>query len=535
MRATDAPIVIKYFFFLAIICLGIASFVVFPPYGMDDCYITYRYAYNLFHHKQFVYNLGERILGTTSPLYTLILTGVQIFSDNIPQMSNFISCISASLAGFFLFLILKKDNLPLGVFCAVCFPFILQDIGLETNFLFFLFALSAYLFARENYFRCSATLGLCFLTRQDSAVFICVILLMYWLKKRKLPWREGIVFSSCIVPWFVFSSFYFDSLFPASLQAKKGYASFTQYSIEGLWYLAQYCDRYTFYLCSFVSQKLTGFLSVADISTQESSKISLVILYLLIIILPGVIYYIKNVEKHHYTVALLYLYPLLMITALSVIAPPPGHRWHLTSAINFALIGQLHILTTPLVSRIKKPHPPFLRRTALSVCLTVLISGYLLCFIILNAKEFYTMARGADRSFWFGARFHSYKNIGCFLRDTVSDQEKVFALEVGTIGYYSKKRVIDGAGLISPGYGRYHRKGCWLMGIEKEIPNYIVAQDMVIPYFEPIFSFQNIFGKMVVFKKSKSLPEHNYPFSQLLHNWNEQKEKERNIKKKSHL
>ena len=68
------------------------------------------------------FNLGERILGTTSPLYALILTGTQIFSENIPRMSNLISCISASLAGFLLFLILKKENLALGIFCALSFP-----------------------------------------------------------------------------------------------------------------------------------------------------------------------------------------------------------------------------------------------------------------------------------------------------------------------------------------------------------------------------------------------------------------------------
>ena len=95
----------KFLFFILVICLGVASFLIFPPYSMDDSYITYRYAYNLYQHNQFVFNLGERILGTTSPLYTLILTAAQIFTENIPKMSNLISCISASLAGFLLFLI----------------------------------------------------------------------------------------------------------------------------------------------------------------------------------------------------------------------------------------------------------------------------------------------------------------------------------------------------------------------------------------------------------------------------------------------
>jgi len=233
----------------------------------------------------------------------------------------------------------------------------------------------------------------------------------------------------------------------------------------------------------------------------------------------GLLYYLKNIGKHHYTGALFYFYPPLMITALSAIAPPPEHHWHLTSAINFALIGQLHVLTAPLHAIIKKPFPTSLRRAVPSVCLAALLSGYLLFFVIMNVKDFTTMARDADQSFWFGARYHNYKQLGSFLRDTVSSEETVFILEVGTAGYYSMKRMIDGAGLISPGYGKYHRQGCWLLGMERGFPDYIVAWDIDIPYYEPVYQFQNSFGKLLVYKKSKSLPENNYPFSQLLHNW----------------
>src|SRR5437016_10847074 len=39
----------------------------------EDFYITLRYAENLAHGHGFVYNPGERVLGTTTPLYTLYL------------------------------------------------------------------------------------------------------------------------------------------------------------------------------------------------------------------------------------------------------------------------------------------------------------------------------------------------------------------------------------------------------------------------------------------------------------------------------
>jgi hypothetical protein len=44
--------------------------------GYDDPYITYRYARNIATGQGFVYNPGERVLSTTTPLFTLLLAGL---------------------------------------------------------------------------------------------------------------------------------------------------------------------------------------------------------------------------------------------------------------------------------------------------------------------------------------------------------------------------------------------------------------------------------------------------------------------------
>jgi hypothetical protein len=345
------------------------------------------------------------------------------------------------------------------------------------------------------------------------------MIIIYWLQVKKLPWRAGIVFIVIVAPWFIFSHFYFGSLFPTSLAAKKGHAPFIDYFIDTLFFLVQYCDRYNFYLFTFVSEKLTSLLPAAYASSKETAQYTLLLLYLPLMLL-GVLYHIKNSGKYNPLRLLFFIYPLLMILALSFIAPPPTHRWHLTSAVNFALIGQVLLFTTPVLAVIKKKSVSSSRNPLFTNSLVVVLVFYVLFFFISNVNDFYMMSKNADKSFWLGARFHNYKNIGLFLRDTVPDEDTVFAVEVGTIGYYSRKKMIDGAGLISPGYDRFHRKGRWIMGIKQAFPDYIVAHEMVIPYYDPIFNFANQFGKKVVFKKSKILPEDNYPFSQLLENWN---------------
>ena len=49
----------------------------------DDAYASLRYASNLAHGQGFVFNPGERVLGTTSPLHTLLLAALgKVFGLN---------------------------------------------------------------------------------------------------------------------------------------------------------------------------------------------------------------------------------------------------------------------------------------------------------------------------------------------------------------------------------------------------------------------------------------------------------------------
>ncbi|MCK5783757.1 MAG: hypothetical protein KAH06_04880, partial [Desulfobacterales bacterium] len=70
---------------------------------LEDALITYRYAENIATGNGFVYNFGERVLGTTTPLYTLLLAaGAWIFGiQTIPVFSNIILAISGLLVGWF--------------------------------------------------------------------------------------------------------------------------------------------------------------------------------------------------------------------------------------------------------------------------------------------------------------------------------------------------------------------------------------------------------------------------------------------------
>ena len=59
--------------FFGAVCLGLLFLLWLrfhqPPNTVDDAYITFRYARNVATGVGFVYNAGDRVLGTTTPAY----------------------------------------------------------------------------------------------------------------------------------------------------------------------------------------------------------------------------------------------------------------------------------------------------------------------------------------------------------------------------------------------------------------------------------------------------------------------------------
>jgi len=64
---------------IGIFVLAILARIIPGPRTIDDAFITYRYVRNILAGIGFVYNPGEQVLGTTTPLYTLLLTAFGYF------------------------------------------------------------------------------------------------------------------------------------------------------------------------------------------------------------------------------------------------------------------------------------------------------------------------------------------------------------------------------------------------------------------------------------------------------------------------
>ena len=81
---------------LIIAGLALTARLLPAPRTIDDAFITFRYARNLLNGAGFVYNPGEQVLGTTTPLYTLLMAALSGLSRsaNFPWIALLINALA---------------------------------------------------------------------------------------------------------------------------------------------------------------------------------------------------------------------------------------------------------------------------------------------------------------------------------------------------------------------------------------------------------------------------------------------------------
>jgi glycosyltransferase involved in cell wall biosynthesis len=216
--------------FALLAMLGATAFLYFlywSPFGVDDSWITYRYAENLADGKGFVYNVGERVLGTTTPLYAGILALAALAGLSVPHVSWVIGGLGAATALVLLFHLVRRlyseaaGLLAVGLLGSAYVFHGVATFGMETPF-YVCLVLGAFLsFLTGREVLAAALAALCLLTRLDGAAVGASLFLMHLIGKRQFPWRPAAVYLTIVLPWFLFSYAYFGSWGPNSMAAKK--------------------------------------------------------------------------------------------------------------------------------------------------------------------------------------------------------------------------------------------------------------------------------------------------------------------------
>ena len=192
----------------------------------DDALITFRYAENIIAGHGFVYNIGERILGTTTPLFTFLISLLMLFKLTAHSAALLISLVCSGLTSIILYRFAQRLRfgkfswLPLLVYILWPRSIVADTSGMETA-LFSLLIIAAFYFQfRKMQIYSLALATLATLTRPEGALLLALLFAVNCYADRRNIFAYFIIPLSILIPWLAFSYFYFGSIVPGSITGK---------------------------------------------------------------------------------------------------------------------------------------------------------------------------------------------------------------------------------------------------------------------------------------------------------------------------
>lgn len=239
---------------LCLVAVGVRLGVALASgFQVDDAWITYRYAENLAAGEGFVYNPGERVYGTTTPLLTLLLAGAELAGVPLPAASLGLS-LAATVATLLCLASLAAPRagvawavLVAGLVAVAPSHLVWSVSGMETALSIAFLAAAFLAYARGRWTLLGLAAAGAFLTRFDAVVLLVALPVaegFLGLARRALPiaagsppggdsdatgrpaWRGLLraagLFLLAAGPWIVFATVYFGSPVPHAVRAKTG-------------------------------------------------------------------------------------------------------------------------------------------------------------------------------------------------------------------------------------------------------------------------------------------------------------------------
>ena len=217
---------------ITILGLGLAGVVLvhwkMPVLPYDDGFITFRYVLNLLAGKSLVYNEGQRVFGSTTPLYLICLVLLKwvLPGWTIPDLAVRFNAVYFGSAGLVLYFFLRKitDSRPLALLGSLAFllnPFLLSISGggMESFLFVTLLVLVLLGMAYKQPIWAGIFCGLSVLARPEGLLILPIVILQFRNRPREL--RQTLLsFSLVLLPWVIFSWQYYGNPVPLSLIAK---------------------------------------------------------------------------------------------------------------------------------------------------------------------------------------------------------------------------------------------------------------------------------------------------------------------------
>ena len=427
-------------------------------YTADDSFITYRYAENVSAGAGFVYNPGEKVLGTTTPLYTLLLSLLIKTGLDTNSLGKGINILADCLAGVLIFLLLMNYKFCFAFLASLFYLFFPRVMvwsisGMETGLYLFLISLSFYFYRGKNFYLLPIFLALAFLTRFEGLILLVALSLDYLLKQKKLPLRMiGFTFLLTL-PWLVFATFYFGSPIPNSIWAKKVlYQGVLQTPKEMI--LWKFLILKTKIGWLILASSIFGIYRIL----RKAKELNFIIIWTLLYVC---FYFFAGTRIHIWYSVPFYL-GYLILAAQGLVFLYENLSWFL--------------------EKVSKRKKQLLGLREIRFAILIFLISISLFVYWKQLKRTFRLAR--NEQIVLG---QIHKKMALWLKGNSDIGDTVSIGDIGYVGYFSQRYILDQAGLVSPQAIPFNRKQDRLGLVQRYKPRYFVL-GLQGPFYEKVIN-----------------------------------------------
>jgi hypothetical protein len=504
-----------------LIIVALAARLIPGPRTIDDAFITFRYARNLLAGNGFVYNPGERVLGTTTPLYTLLMAGLAVLTGGTQAPFSTLALLVNALADAGTCLLLwqlgKRINAErVGIAAALIWAVAPYSAtfaigGLETSIYVFLLTAAVWTYITQQHTLSALCAALALLTRPDALILILPLVAVRilglvlnnihsgsnkFLSKIvgflrnfgmddpvPLTWQEVLAFVLPVAIWIGFAWVYFGSPIPHSMTAK-----LITYHLAPASAFIRLIQHYT---TPFMEENLLGSAVAVGIG---------LVLYPFLFIVGA-----RRAWKSDRNLLVWIAYPWLYFVTFAL-PNPLLFRWYLTPPLPayflFILLGLDQILIS-IFMRNKAPadHPLPAWRAWMVTALLIALP------LVPTLSEWQIHPdHGPDRpapEMAFIKLELLYRQAADYLAPQLTPNTVLAAGDVGVLGFYTPARILDTVGLNSPVSLNYYPLDDRYYAI-----NYAIPANLILDQKPDFVVILEIYGRLTLLKDPRFLAQY---------------------------
>jgi hypothetical protein len=224
--ARRQDIILSLVLALLAICLRLAA----GELTNDDAFITFRYARNLALGLGFVYNSGEHVIGTTTPLVTVLFAALyRLGFHDLPRLATVVDALADGLTAALMYRAARRlmwqpawAVLASALFAISALSIHYAASGMDSS-IFTLVSVAALLADAEDRmlpagFLCAAAV----VTRPEGWIVAGLVLGRRVIQTRSFPWRVATPTCALAFLWGTYATYWTGSPLPGSVAAKVG-------------------------------------------------------------------------------------------------------------------------------------------------------------------------------------------------------------------------------------------------------------------------------------------------------------------------